>query len=58
MSALKTIRTRNIQSHKDVLIELPETGLVVFTGDNSNGKSVITKVLEDLISYSISNLTR
>lgn len=56
MSALKTIRTRNIQSHKDVLIELPETGLVVFTGDNSNGKSVITKVLDDLISYSISNL--
>lgn len=54
--AIKTIRTKNIQSHQDVYIELPETGLVVFTGDNSNGKSVITKVLKDLISNSISNV--
>lgn len=56
MSALKTIRTRNIQSHEDVFIELPETGLVVFTGDNSNGKSVITKVMEDVVSNAISNV--
>ena len=45
MSAIKTIRTRNLQSHEDVLIELPETGVVVFSGDNSNGKSVLTKVI-------------
>lgn len=56
MSALKTIRTQNIQSHKDVLIELPETGLVVFTGDNSNGKSIIRKVLEDTIAYNINKV--
>lgn len=56
MSAIKTIRTRNIQSHKDVYVELPETGLVVFTGDNSNGKSVIRRVLHDTISYSIRNV--
>lgn len=56
MSAIKTIRTRNIQSHKDVYVELPETGLVVFTGDNSNGKSVIRRVLHDTISYAIRNV--
>lgn len=54
MSAIKTIRIKNIQSHKDVYIELPETGLVAFSGDNSNGKSVIRKVLEDTIAYNIS----
>lgn len=53
MLAIKSIRTHNIQSHKDVLIELPETGLVVFSGDNSNGKSVIRKVLEDTIAGNI-----
>lgn len=53
MAAIKTIHTRGIQSHNDVLIELPETGLVVFSGDNSNGKSVIRKVLEDTIAYNI-----
>lgn len=56
MSAIKTIRTRNIQSHRDVYVELPETGLVVFTGDNSNGKSVIRRVLHDTISYAIRNV--
>lgn len=56
MSALKTIRTHFIQKHKDVLIELPETGLVVFVGENSNGKSVIRKAVEDIVSYNIKNL--
>lgn len=56
MSAIKTIRTQNIQSHKDVSIDLPETGLVVFSGDNSNGKSVIRKVLEDTIAYNINKV--
>lgn len=55
MSALRTIRTHYIQKHKDVIIELPETGLVVFNGENSNGKSIIRKALEDIISYSIKN---
>ena len=56
MSAIKSIRRRNIQSHQDVLIELPETGVVVFTGDNSNGKSVMRKVLSDVISGRIKQL--
>lgn len=56
MPAIKSIRTHNIQSHKDVLIELPETGVVVLSGANSNGKSVIRKVLEDTIAYNISKL--
>lgn len=53
MSPIKTIRTKNIQSHKNVSIELPEKGLVVFVGENSHGKSVIDKVLMDLISGAI-----
>lgn len=52
--AIKTIHTHNIQSHRDVTIELPETGITVFTGNNSNGKSVIVKVTNAVISGSIS----
>lgn len=55
MSAIKSIHTSNIQSHKDVLIEMPESGIVVLAGDNSNGKSVIRKVLEDTIYDNIKN---
>lgn len=50
---LKKIITRNLQSHKEVVIDLPPTGLVVFTGDNSNGKSVIGKTLEALLTNKI-----
>lgn len=50
---LKSIRTQHLQSHEDVFVELPETGVVVFTGSNSNGKSVIGKVLNALISGEI-----
>lgn len=50
---LKQIITRNLQSHKEIVIDLPEKGLVVFTGDNSNGKSVIGKTLEALLTNKI-----
>lgn len=50
---LKKIITRNLQSHKEVIIDLPSTGLVVFTGDNSNGKSVIVKTTEALLTNKI-----
>lgn len=40
---LKRIVTRNLQNHKEVVVDLPPTGLVCFTGQNSNGKSVIVK---------------
>lgn len=45
---LKQIKTHNIQTHRDVTIDLPETGLIRFSGENSNGKSVIRKVINDL----------
>lgn len=54
ISPLKTIHTKNLQSHKDTLVELPETGIVAFTGNNSNGKSVIVKVLNAILSNDIS----
>lgn len=50
---LKQIITRNIQNHREVVIDLPPTGLIIFTGNNSNGKSVIVKVTKSLITGSI-----
>lgn len=47
---LKRIVTRNIQSHGEVVIDLPATGLIVFTGDNSNGKSVIVRTTLNIIN--------
>jgi len=47
---LKQIITRNIQNHAEVVIDLPPTGLVVFTGQNSNGKSVIVKATRILLN--------
>lgn len=51
---LKRIHTHNIQSHGDVTIMLPKTGIVAFTGNNSNGKSVISKVTNAILSNDIS----
>lgn len=50
---LKEIHTVNIQGHKDITITLPETGLIRFNGDNSNGKSVIRKTIECICANSI-----
>ena len=50
---LKKITTRYLQSHREVVIDLPEKGLVGFYGDNSNGKSVIRKATEDIIKNDI-----
>ena len=50
---LKRITTRNIQNHKEIVIELPPTGLIIFTGDNSNGKSVIVKTTKAIIQNDI-----
>lgn len=47
---LKQIRTVNIQSHKDITIDLPPTGLIRFSGKNSNGKTVIGRTILFLIS--------
>lgn len=49
MVYLSSIQMINLQSHKDTLIELPETGIVRFLGHNSNGKSVASKALGKLI---------
>ena len=51
---IKTIHTVHIQSHYDVSIDFPETGVVVFSGNNSNGKSVIVKVTNAVLSGALS----
>lgn len=51
---LKKITTRNLQNHRDIIIDLPATGLVIFTGPNSNGKSVIVKTTRTLLSGKLS----
>lgn len=50
---LKQIITRNIQSHKEVVIDLPLTGLILLTGENSNGKSVIVRTTRDILQNNI-----
>lgn len=49
--SIRFIQTYNIQSHKGDgnIIELPETGVVQLSGDNNDGKSVITKVMDAAI---------
>lgn len=52
---LKRITVRKLQSIREAVLELPETGIVRFYGSNSNGKSIIVKALDDTIS---GNLTK
>ncbi len=54
MGALKRVVMSNIQSHINTVLEFPETGIIRFLGDNSNGKSVLVKVLQDVVSNNIS----
>lgn len=50
---LKRITTRNIQNHAEVVVDISEHGVIVFTGNNSNGKSVIVKVTKALVTNTI-----
>lgn len=50
---LKQIITRNIQNHKEIVVDLPPTGLILFAGENSNGKSVIVRTTRDLLQNNI-----
>lgn len=50
---LKQIRTTNIQTHKSIVIDLPETGIIRLAGPNSSGKSVTYKVLVALLEKKI-----
>lgn len=54
MSALQTAVMVNIQSHTNTVIDFPKVGIVRFHGNNSNGKSVLVKVLNDVVSNAIS----
>lgn len=54
MGALKRVVMTNIQSHVHTVMEFPERGIIRFMGDNSNGKSVMVKVLQDVVSNNIS----
>lgn len=51
---IKDITVKNIQVHKDAVIrDLPENGLIVFTGENSAGKSAILGLLINIMSTEI-----
>ena len=47
---LRRITVRHIQSLDELTVELPRTGLVRFCGANSNGKSIIRKMTEAVIT--------
>ena len=53
MISLKSVKLVNIQSHANTLLEFPQTGIIRFYGDNSNGKSVMVKALWDTVSNDI-----
>jgi len=50
---LKSIEMTNLQAISHYVIELPETGLVRFSGKNSNGKSILRKVLVKTLNKQI-----
>lgn len=43
----------NIQVIRDAKFNLPDTGIVEFVGDNSNGKSVLEKVISSIVKLDI-----
>lgn len=53
-TALRRVVMSNIQSHTHTVLEFPEVGIIRFMGDNSNGKSVMVKVMQDVVSNNIS----
>lgn len=44
---------QNIQAVSSVVIEIPENSITEFSGDNSNGKSILSKVIQALTSGDI-----
>lgn len=47
------IELQNIQCYVHVRFDLPDTGLVQIIGDNSNGKSVLGKVIAEIAKLSV-----
>ena len=47
------VKLHNIQSIVDYQFEFPDTGIIEFTGDNSNGKSILRKALVAVSNLSI-----
>lgn len=57
MASIKAIRTKYIQCHNEVILDdLPSTGIITITGENSEGKSVVTKAFRAFISGQLSSL--
>lgn len=57
MASIKAIRTKYIQCHDEVILDdLPPTGIITIIGENSEGKSVITKAFRALISGQLDKL--
>ena len=50
------IAIHNLQSIRDVSFSLPDTGIVSFSGDNSNGKSILEKIISKVVSMDIADL--
>lgn len=50
---IKRISVKYLQALRDAVIELPEHGLIGFCGDNSNGKSIIGRTTEYIVTGAI-----
>jgi hypothetical protein len=58
MASIKSIRTKNIQCHDEVILDdLPSTGIITILGENSDGKSSMTRAFAALISGSLEQLS-
>lgn len=44
------IKLKNIQSFEEARFDLPDTGLIQIIGDNSNGKTILGKVLKAIMT--------
>lgn len=50
---LEMIKTMNLKSHEEVIVRLPETGVVRFQGGNNDGKSIIVDVLKEVVGCTL-----
>ena len=49
------IDLQNMQAISDATIDIPENSITEFSGDNSNGKSIVSKIIQALTSGDIRN---
>lgn len=55
VNAMFTMLIKNVQAIKEAMLHFGSNGITEFIGDNSNGKSIITKFLEYLVAGDVAD---